>query len=128
MANDEVKEEDEIEDDTTIDDSEPIYYKPRTLSMISAISSWLSWIVLALIALIVIAQIQYILGIATQNSTTLVAMLTDPQQGEQARLFVYSNMLLPLISGISFFFLLQAASVGLNALLEIEFNIREPKK
>lgn len=130
MANDEVKDEqeDDVEDAALVDENEPIYYKPKTLSMISLICSWLAWVVIALVVLVIVAQVQYIMGIASQNSTTIAALLTDPQQGEQARLFIYSNILLPLLTGISFFFLLQAAAVGLNALLEIDFNIREPKK
>ncbi len=122
------QEEEEIESEVSAaEESEPIYYKPKTLSMVSVISAWLSWIVLILVILVIAAQVQYILGIATQNATTLVALLSDAQQGEQARLFVYTNMVLPLLTGVSFFFLLQAASIGLNALLEIEFNQREPK-
>jgi hypothetical protein len=120
MAEDEKEEEVEI-----IEESGPIYYNPKTLSTISMIAAWASWIVLIGTILVIIAQVQYILGIATQNSTTLAGMLFDAQQGEQARIFVYTNMVLPLFTCISFFVLLQAASIGLNTLLEIEFNMHE---
>src|SRR5687767_4016514 len=121
-------EEEEIESDVSAEEEdEPVYYKPKTLSLISVISQWLSWVVLILVLLVIVAQGLYLNGIATQNATAVMALLADAQQGEQARLFVYTSMLLPLLTGLSFFFLLQAASVGLNALLEIEFNQREPK-
>ena len=121
-------QEDEIEAGATQEDNEPIYYKPKTLSLISAIIPWVSWVVLAVYILIIIAQFQYLLSIAAQNATTLNAMFIDPQQGEQVRNFMYTNMVLPLMSGVTYFLLLQAAALGLNALLEIDFNIREPKQ
>jgi hypothetical protein len=121
-------EAEEMEDTTAVDDNEPIYYKPKTLSLVSTIAMWVSWVVLVGTLLVIVAQVQYIMNIATQNSTTLMGMLSNVQQGEQARLFVYTSMVLPLFTGTSFFLLLQAASIGLNALLEIEFNQREPKK
>ena len=113
---------------TEEEDDEPIYYRPRALSLISTISMWFSWVVLVVFILVIVAQTQYIYNIATQNGSTLFAMLTDPQQGEQVRVYVYSNILLPLLTGLSFFMLLQAATVGLNALLEIDFNVREMMK
>ena len=119
---------DEIEAGAAVEDNEPIYYKPKTLSLVSAIIPWASWIVLAVFILIIVAQFQYLLSIAAQNATTLNAMFIDPQQGEQVRNFMYTNMVLPLCSGVTYFLLLQAAALGLNALLEIDFNIREPKQ
>jgi hypothetical protein len=123
MAEDE-KEEVEVE---IIEENGPIYYNPKTLSLVSIVAAWVSWIILVGTILVIIAQVQYVIGIAAQNSTTLIGMLSDAQQGEQARIFVYTNMVLPLFTGLGLFLLLQAASIGLNALLEIEFNMREPK-
>ena len=125
----EEQNEEQIEDDVALEDeNEPIYFKPKSLSMIASVATWVSWIVLVVFILVVLAQVQYIVGIATQNATTLFGMLSDPQQGEQARIFVYTNMVLPLFTGLSFFVLLQAASIGLNALLEIDYNVREMQK
>lgn len=122
-----VEKEIKVDAGDTADENEPIYYKPGTLSLVSAILPWVSWVVLAVYVFVVIAQVSYLMGIATQNGTTLNAMFVDPQQGEQVRNFVYTNMLLPLFSGITYFLLLQAAALGLNALLEIDFNLREAK-
>ena len=122
--------EEEIEEEviTPEEENEPMYYKPKALSMIATVSMWVSWVVLVVFILVVIAKVLYILGIATQNATTIAAMLTDPQQGEQVRIFIYDNMVLPLFTGLTFFTLLQAAYIGLNALLEIDFNVRELQK
>jgi hypothetical protein len=123
MAEEEEKEE-EIE---LTEENGPIYYSPKTLSLISAIAAWVSWVILVGTILVIVAQVQYLLGIASQNGQTINTMLFDPQQGEQVRIFIYTNMVLPLFTGLGFFVLLQAASIGLNALLEIEFNMRESK-
>jgi hypothetical protein len=121
------EDEKEVEVEIIEEESGPIYYNPKALSMISMIAAWVSWIVLVGTILVIVAQVQYVLGIATQNGTTLVGMLSDAQQGEQARIFIYTNMVLPLFTGLTSFILLQAASIGLNTLLEIEFNMHEPK-
>jgi dolichol kinase len=110
------------------EENEPMYYKPKSLSMIATISMWVSWVVLVVFILVIAAKIMYIMGIATQNGTTLIAMLSDPQQGEQVRIFIYDNVVLPLFTGLTYFVLLQAANLGLNALLEIDFNVREMHK
>ena len=117
--------EETIEVVTIEDENEPIYYKPKALSMIATISAWVSWVVLVAFVFVVIAQFQYIMGIGAQNQKTIIEMLQDPQQGEQVRLFIYTNMLLPFFTGLTFFLLLQAANIGLNSLLEIDFNVRE---
>ena len=120
--------DDQIEDITTEEESEPIYYKPKALSMIATISAWVSWVVLVVFIFVVISQLFYIIGIGSQNQKTLIEMLQDPAQGEQVRLFIYTNMLLPFFTGLTFFLLLQAANIGLNSLLEIDFNLRELNK
>jgi hypothetical protein len=114
-----------IETVTTEDENEPIYYKPKALSMIATISAWVSWVVLVVFIFVIISQLMYIIGIGTTNQKTLIEMLQDPQQGEQVRLFIYTNILLPFFTGLTFFLLLQAANIGLNSLLEIDFNVRE---
>ena len=119
--------DEKIEEVATEEENEPIYYKPKMLSLIATIAMWVSWVVLVVFILVIVAQVMYIAGIAAQNSTTLMAMMTDAAQGEQARMYLYSNVVTPLFTGLTFFLLLQAAAIGLNALLEIDFNIREQK-
>lgn len=122
MAKEEEKEE--VESVDMADNNEPIYYKPKSLSLISTIGAWVSWVLLLVFILVIVAQVLYIAGIAEQNSTTLVDFIKNDAS---ARSFVYTNLVLPLFTALGLFVLLQAASIGLNALLEIDFNIREPK-
>jgi hypothetical protein len=122
-ANEEEVEEIEIMEDG----NEPIYYSPKALNLVSGIASWGSWVILAGFVLAAAGQLQYLNGIASQSSMTLIAFLMDKDQGAQVRSFVFTNALLPLLTGIGLLILLQAASIGLNALLEIDYNMRESK-
>jgi hypothetical protein len=45
----------------------------------------------------------------------------------QVKNWIYTNMLTPLLHGLSLFCVLQGVAIGLNVLLEIDFNQREPK-
>lgn len=112
----------------TPEETEPIYYKPKALSLIATIAAWVSWVVLVVFIIAVAAKFGYVMAAATQNNTNLMTMLTDPQNGEQARIFVLDNIILPFFTGLTFFLLLMGVSVGLNALLEIDFNVRELTK
>ena len=118
--------EEQIE--TVVEENEPVYYKPKALSLIATIAAWVSWVVLVVFIVAVAAKFGYVMAAATQNNSTIMAMMTDPQNGEQARLFLIDNILIPLFTGITFFLLLQGVGVGLNALLEIDFNVRELTK
>lgn len=108
----------------TTEENEPIYYKPKALSMIATVAMWASWIVLVVFLVIGIGQIAYIADIGKQNPEVF-STFGDLQKGEQLRAFIFDNILTPLFTGITFFILLQAASIGLNSLLEIDFNVRE---
>ena len=115
-------------DEVIIEENEPVYYKPKALSLIATIAAWVSWVVLVVFIVAVAAKFGYVMAAATQNNTTLMAMLTDAQNGEQARIFVIDNIMIPFFTGLTFFLLLQGVNVGLNALLEIDFNVRELTK
>lgn len=117
------QEEKAVETDVKEEENEPIYYKPSTLSLIATIASWGSWVVLVAFILAIIGQANYLNEAAKQGGMTLIDVLKNPQ----AASFAYGNILVPLFSALSFFVLLQAASIGLNALLEIDFNLREPQ-
>ncbi len=119
--------EEQIETVST-EENEPIYYKPKALSLIATVAAWVSWAVIAVFIVAIAAKFGYVMAAATQNNTTLMAMLTDPQNGEQARIFVLDNIIMPFFTGLTFFLLLQGIHVGLNALLEIDFNVRELTK
>jgi hypothetical protein len=106
-----------------ITDDEPVYYNPDRLSMISSISSVVSWIVLVFF---IIDTVMQAIGIQTQMSKqglVLTTLMSDPN----FLAYFISNILLPLFTGIVFFLLLQAAAIGLNVVLELDFNMREAK-
>jgi hypothetical protein len=104
-------------------DDEPIYYNPNRLSLISGIASWTSWFVLAFFIIDTVIQ-----GIGIQSQLSgqglvLTTLLSDPT----FLAYIFSNFLPPLFTGITFFLLLQAASIGLNVVLEMDFNYREDR-
>jgi hypothetical protein len=39
--------------------------------------------------------------------------------------YIFTNLLLPFFTGIVYFLVLQGVSVGLNVVLEMDFNMRE---
>ena len=115
--------ETEVQNTSEETDDEPVYYNPGRLSLVSGIASWVSWFVLAFFVIDTVIQG---IGIQSQISSqglTLSALMTEPTFLS----YLFSNFLLPLFTGIALFLLLQAASIGLNALLEVDFNLREDK-
>jgi hypothetical protein len=45
----------------------------------------------------------------------------------QVKNWIYSNLVLPMLTGLSLFIVLQGVALGLNVLLEIDFNLREAR-
>ncbi|MGC1376565.1 MAG: hypothetical protein WA821_10085 [Anaerolineales bacterium] len=119
--------DEKIEEVAAEEENEPIYYKPKMLSLIATVAMWVGWVVLVVFILVVVAQALYLNGIAAQGSMNLIDMMKDAQQGQQVQMYIYTNMVIPFFTGLSLFLLLQAAAIGLNALLEIDFNVREQK-
>jgi hypothetical protein len=113
--------EEKIETVETADENEPIYYKPKSLNLVATISGILSWVVLAGFILLVVGQ--YI----NLQALSQGAAFADLIKEAAARSWLYTNLLLPLLTGLALFMTLQGVSIGLNVLLEIDFNIREPK-
>ena len=103
------------------EESEPIYYKPKMLNLVATVAAVLSWVLLIGFILVVIGQFLVLqeLGQGTPMST----LIANPS----AKNWIYSNMVLPLLNGLGLFITLQGVYIGLNALLEIDFNMREPK-
>jgi hypothetical protein len=105
------------------EDKEPIYYAPKRVSLASDIASILSWVVLVVFIGDLIVQIINLQSQLTTQSLTLAALVKEPSFF--AYLFV--NIIVPLLTGLGLFALLQAAATGLNVLLEMDFNAREAK-
>ncbi len=104
-----------------LEENDPIYYKPKTLNIIATLSGIFSWIVLAGFVRLVVGQ-SIILSNLTQG-----AAITELVNEPQALNWIYSNIVTPVFFAIVSFFALQGVSIGLNVLLEIDFNVRECK-
>lgn len=106
-----------------VDDKEPIYYAPKLLSLVSDGASVLSWVVLVFFTADFVVQIISLKATMTSQQLTAAALLREPSF--YAYLFV--NLIVPFLTGLGLFVLLQAAAQGLNVLLEMDFNARENK-
>ncbi len=105
------------------EDKEPIYFAPKRVSLISDGANIISWIVLAgFIGAIVVQAISLQAQIKTEG-LALSTLMHEPSF--LAYLFV--NLIIPLLTGLGIFAILQAAAVGLNVLLEMDYNSREAK-
>jgi len=107
----------------TVDDKEPIYYVPKRVSMISDVASILSWVILVFFIGDFIVQIISLKATMTSQQLTIAALVREPSF--YAYLFV--NLIVPFLTGLGLFAVLQAAAHGLNMLLEMDFNAREAK-
>jgi hypothetical protein len=111
------------------EDNEPIYYKPKTLNLIASISGILSWVVLVgfLVNIGVQAwgmQASIAQAVAQGQPFDLATLLKEPSFHS----FLFTAFITPLLTGLTMFMTLQGISLGLNVLLEIDFNARDPKE
>jgi hypothetical protein len=105
------------------EENEPIYYKPKVLNLIATLTQIFSWIILVGFVADVVIQGLNIQAQLKQQGLALSALFAEPSFNS----YVFTNLIIPLLTGLGFFFVMQGISVGLNALLEIDFNMREPK-
>lgn len=103
------------------EENDPIYYNPKYLNIISTLSGVFSWIVLA--GFIGLAVGQYVILTQLSQGTSVTELIANPQ----ALNWIYTNIVTPILIGIVSFFVLQGAAIGLNVLLEIDFNARDSK-
>lgn len=115
--------EETMENVLVIEDSEPVYYKPKVLNLVATISGILSWVVLLGFIADIVVQV---LSVQAQlKSQQLVFSTLLAEASFQS--YIFTNLIIPLLNGLSLFFILQGVAIGLNVLLEIDFNMREPK-
>ena len=107
----------------TVEDNEPVYFAPKRVSLVADVASVLSWVVLVgFIGVVVITGIILQTQIKAQG-LALSTLLRD----SSFLVYLFSNLIIPLLTGLGLFAVLQAASVGLNMLLEMDYNSREAK-
>lgn len=100
------------------EDKEPIYFAPKRVTLVSDFASILSWVVLVGFIGYVVLQVISLRTQITTNSYVLSDLIKEPS----FFVYLFTNMIIPLLTGLSFFGVLQAAAVGLNMLLEKDFN------
>ena len=109
-----IVEEVEMED-------EPIYYKPRSLNLVATTSGIISWIVLVGFLADIVIQVLSIQAQLKSQQLAIATLMAEPGFNS----YIFTNLILPLLTGLTFFCVLQGVAIGLNALLEIDFNARE---
>jgi hypothetical protein len=108
--------------ETESEENEPVFYKPKTLNWVAAIAGILSWIILAGFILMIIGNyINLMEGVQVSSVFELFKQAA-------ARTWMYTNLVMPLLTGLFMFITLQGVSNGLSVLLEMDFNSRESKK
>jgi hypothetical protein len=105
------------------EDNEPVYFAPKRVTLASDFASILSWVVVVGFIGYVILGILSLRAQIVTNSYVLKDLLKEPS----FFVYLFSNLIIPLLTGLAFFAVLQAAAAGLNMMLEKDFNAREAK-
>lgn len=104
-----------------VEEIDPVYYKPKSLNLVATLSGIVSWVVLLGFIALIAGQFLVLQELAQGQA------LTELLANAQVKNWIYTNMVLPLLNGLAFFLVLQGVSIGLNVLLEIDFNMRESR-
>jgi hypothetical protein len=112
--------EPEIEVD--VDENEPVFFKVKTLNLVASSARILSWVVLAGFVLICVGNIFNLQELAQSAPFMELIKQASP------RMWIYTNIVTPLLTGATFFVVLQGVCNVIDALLEIDFNTRETVK
>ena len=102
-------------------DKEPVYFAPKRVSLVSDLAGIISWIVLVGFLAYFIVEIVYLQAQMKEGSLVLSTLIKEPSFIS----YLFTNMVVPLLTGLGLFVILQAAATGLNVLLEMDFNSRE---
>ena len=112
-----------IEMPDSSEDKEPIYFAPKRVSLVSDTANILSWVILVGFVGDIVSQEISLQAQLSSQGLALSTLLHEPSFFT----YIFSNMLIPLLTGLGLFAILQAASVGLNMLLETDYNMREAR-
>jgi uncharacterized membrane protein len=105
-----------------VEENEPVYYNPKSLNLVTSVARVFSWVVLVGFVLLVIGNFMNL------QELSQGAGLADIFKQASARIWVYTNLVTPLLTGLALFIALQGISCGLDVLLEIDYNARESAK
>jgi hypothetical protein len=104
-------------------ENDPIYYSPKALNLVASLSGIFSWIVLVGFLADVVIQGLNVQAQLSEQNLVLANLLKEMSFVS----YVFTNLGVPLFTGLALFAILQGVAIGLNVLLEIDFNQREPK-
>jgi hypothetical protein len=99
-------------------DQEPIYFAPKRVSLVSDISGILSWVVLVGFLAYFVVEIVYLQAQMKAGSLVFSTIIKEPSFIS----YLFSNMVIPLLTGLGLFVILQAAATVLNVLLDMDYN------
>ena len=105
----------------TAKDNEPIYFAPKRVSLVSDVAGILSWFVLVGFISNIVVQVITLQAQMKTGNLVLSTLIKEPSFIS----YLFVNLVVPLLTGLALFAVLQAAAVGLNVLLEMDFNSRE---
>jgi hypothetical protein len=106
-----------------VEEKEPVFFAPKRVSLVSDVASILSWVVLVGFLGDVVVQVISLQAQMKSQSLVLATLLKEPSFFG----YLFVNLLVPLLTGLVFFVVLQAAADGLNILLEMDYNAREAR-
>jgi hypothetical protein len=102
-------------------DKEPVYYAPKRVTLVSDIAGILSWVVLAGFIAYFVVEIFYLQAQMKAGSLVLATIIKEPSFIS----YLFSNLAIPLLTGLGFFIILQGVATGLNMLLENDYNAHD---
>jgi hypothetical protein len=108
---------------TYVEEKEPIYFNPKRVSLVSDVASILSWVVLVGFIGDIILQVISLKAQMTTNNLAIATLMKDPSFFG----YLFINLIVPLLTGLGLYTLLQAAAAGLNVLLEMDYNARDAR-
>jgi hypothetical protein len=111
----------EVNEITEQEENEHIYFAPKRVTMVSDIASILSWVVLVGFIADFVIQMVSLQAQMKSQSLVLATLIKEPSFFS----YVFINMVIPLLTGLGLFGLLQAAAVGLNMLLEMDYSAHD---
>jgi hypothetical protein len=102
-------------------EKEPIYFAPKRVSLVSDIAGIFSWIILVGFIAYFVVELVYLQSQMTAGNLVLSTVIKEPSFIS----YLFANLVIPLLTGLGLFAILQAVAAGLNVLLEMDFNAHE---
>lgn len=97
-------------------EKEPVYYAPKRVTLAADLAGIISWVVLVGFLAYFVVEVIYVRAQMVDGALSLASLIKEPSFLS----YLFSNLIIPLLTGLGLFFLLQAAATGLNVLLEAD--------